>query len=60
MKYLSCSETARIWGILKRRVQILCKENRIQGVEKVGRIWLIPSDAKKPSDLRCRSDKRNP
>ena len=30
MEYMSCPEAAEKWGISERRVQILCKENRIQ------------------------------
>ena len=32
MEYMSCPEAAEKWGISERRVQILCKENRIPGV----------------------------
>lgn len=31
MEYLTTSEIAKIWGITARRVQILCKEGRIEG-----------------------------
>lgn len=36
MEYMSCPEAAEKWGISERRVQILCKENRISGVSKIG------------------------
>ena len=39
-------------GISERRVQKLCKENRIPGVTKISRMWLIPKDAEKPIDGR--------
>ena len=45
MEYMSCPEAAKKWGISERRVQILCKEDRIPGV-------LIPKDAEKPVDAR--------
>lgn len=48
MEYMSCPEAAEKWGISERRVQILCKENRISGVSKIGYMWLIPKDAEKP------------
>ena len=52
MEYMSCPEAAEKWGISERRVQILCKENRKPGVSKIGYMWLIPKNAKKPTDAR--------
>ena len=46
MEYLSISQTAEKWGLSKRRVQVLCSENRIPGVMRVGSYlndWIIPS-----------------
>ncbi|MFN2926669.1 helix-turn-helix domain-containing protein [Lachnospiraceae bacterium YH-ros2228] len=51
MEYLTTSEIAKIWGITARRVQVLCKEGRIEGAINKG-IWLIPDNAKKPEDPR--------
>lgn len=51
MEYLTTSEIAKVWGITSRRVQILCKEGRIEGAIFKG-IWLIPDSAKKPIDPR--------
>jgi len=50
--FCSASETAKKWGISKRRVQVLCAQGRIAGAAKVGLVWIIPSDAKKPIDPR--------
>ena len=44
MEYLSISQTAEKWGLSKRRVQVLCSENRIPGVMRVGSYWAIPAD----------------
>ncbi|MEG1725720.1 MAG: helix-turn-helix domain-containing protein, partial [Anaerovoracaceae bacterium] len=52
MKYISPKEAAEIWGISQRRVTILCSENRIVGVTRVGNAWLIPKDSDKPIDAR--------
>lgn len=52
MDYMSCAEAAEKWGISERRVQKLCEGNRILGVSKFGKMWLIPKTAKKPSDGR--------
>ena len=51
MEYFTTSEIAKIWGITSRRVQILCKEGRIEGAIFKG-IWLIPKTATKPIDPR--------
>ena len=51
MEYLTTSEIAERWGITARRVQVLCKEGRVDGAVYKG-IWLIPADAEKPEDPR--------
>lgn len=55
MDYISAAQAAEQWGITIKRVQVLCKENRISGVERIGRTWLIPKDAEKPKDARIKS-----
>lgn len=52
MDYISAPEAAKKWGISERRLQKLCGENRITGVMRFSRMWLIPKDAKKPQDPR--------
>ena len=52
LEFISAPEAAKKWGISERRVQKLCEENRISGVVKFSRIWLIPGDAEKPIDGR--------
>ena len=54
MEYISCAEAAEKWGISERRVQKLCEGDRIPGVVKFSRVWLIPKDAEKPIDGRCK------
>lgn len=54
MEYMSCAEAASKWGISERRVQKLCEENRISGVTKFCRLWLIPKAAEKPVDGRLK------
>ena len=63
MKYISVKQTSERWGISTRRIQILCKENRIPGAFIVGNTWAIPENADKPKDARIKSGKyikRNP
>lgn len=55
MEYMSAPQAAEKWGISERRVQVLCTEGRIPGVSKLGYMWLIPKDAKKPEDKRCKT-----
>lgn len=56
MNYLSVRETAQKWEISERRVQKLCEESRIDGIQKFGRSWMIPKTAEKPTDLRRKTD----
>jgi excisionase family DNA binding protein len=54
-EYMTAQEAAEKWNISLRRVQRLCKENRIEGVLNINRVWLIPKDAKKPADARFKN-----
>lgn len=49
---MTASKAAKLWNISQRRVQILCSENRIPGVFKLGEIWAIPVNVTKPIDKR--------
>ena len=51
-EYMTAQEAAECWKISVRRVQRLCKENRIEGVLNINRVWLIPQNTKKPVDKR--------
>jgi len=57
MKYLSTTQASALWGISARRIAILCEQGRISGAQKVGSMWIIPEDAKKPVDARVKSGK---
>ena len=59
LEVISVPEAAKKWSISERRVQKLCEENRIPGVAKFSRMWLIPKDAEKPADGRLRNKKSN-
>ncbi len=50
--YISVKEAAQKWGINERRVRLLCQENRIEGLSKKGKVYLIPDNAPKPLDRR--------
>ncbi len=57
MEYMSAPQAAEKWGISERRVQILCSENPIPCVSKLGYMWLIPKNAEKPIDGRTKRGK---
>lgn len=56
MGYMTASQAAEKWDISQRRVQVLCSQNRIEGVFKLGDNWAIPDDAPKPNDKRRKAD----
>lgn len=63
MTYISAQQAAQKWGISKRRVQILCADQRIKGATRIGNMWVVPDYAKKPTDARLKivpSSKRAP
>lgn len=57
MGYMTASQAAEKWNISQRRVQILCSQNRIDGVFKLGENWAIPGNAEKPIDNRKKGNK---
>ena len=52
MEYMTAKEAAGKWGISERRVQVLCEQKRIEGIQRLGKAWAIPKEAKKPFDAR--------
>ena len=50
MDHLSVKETAERWGVTVRRVQQLCKAGLIPGAAKFGKSWMVPKDAKLPTE----------
>ena len=52
MGYMTPSQAAEKWKISQIRVQILCAQNRIDGVFKLGENWAITDDDEKPLDAR--------
>jgi hypothetical protein len=51
--WITPQQAAEKWGITDRRVQALCLNGQIAGVVRLGRVWLIPKDAEKPTDGRA-------
>ena len=58
LEFISAPEAAQKWGISERRVQKLCEENRIPGIAKFSRLWLIPKDTEKPTDARLKAERK--
>lgn len=58
MEYLTTVEMSEKWNITSRRIGVLCSEGRIDGAIKKGKTWLIPADAKKPSDARFKKNEK--
>lgn len=57
MDYVTAKEKANEWGISLRRVQLFCEQGRIPGVTHMGKMWIIPKDAERPSDKRYKENK---
>jgi len=58
MNYIKVSLAAEKWGLSARRVRVLCKENKIEGVIRKGNLYMIPENAQKPADGRKKSSKQ--
>lgn len=54
MKYMDVREAAGKWDMLERRVTTLCRDGKIPGATKEGKLWKIPTDAKRPQDGRTK------
>lgn len=57
MEYITARDAALKWGISERRVQLLCEQGRIDGVQRLGKAWAIPKESPKPMDKRLRRNK---
>ncbi len=44
MTYITCQEASNRYGVSLRRIQQLCKTNKIRGAKKEGKSWMIPDD----------------
>ena len=58
MDYMNAKEAADKWGLSVRRVQVLCEQGRVDGVERLGNVWLIPGSAEMRVDGRTRDVKK--
>ena len=54
MEYISIHEISKKWNIKERKITALCRENRIAGARKIGKNWMVPSNAMIPLDKRTK------
>lgn len=52
MNYITIKEASEKWGVSTRAITYHVVAGRIPGAEKKGNLWLIPTSAPKPEDLR--------
>ncbi|MEY8439366.1 MULTISPECIES: transposase [Eubacteriales] len=57
MDYITVKEASEKWSVTPRRVNYYCAGGRIFGAVKMAGVWLIPKDAEKPLDKRCKANK---
>lgn len=55
MDYLSIQDVSNKWNISKRRIQVLCREGRINGAKMIGNMWVVPKEAERPTDARTKN-----
>lgn len=53
--YLSVQEVSNKWSISKRRIQVLCREGRINGAKMIGNMWVVPVNTERPADGRTKN-----
>jgi len=58
MEYLTVKEAGEKWGITARMVNYYCSYGRIKGAIKKGNLWLVPTSAEKPTDGRCKDNRK--
>lgn len=54
MEYIDVRKAAELWEMTERRITALCRDGRILGARKSGKLWFIPSDTPKPLDGRTK------
>lgn len=58
LDWVTAEQAADKWGITARRVQALCVNGQVDGARRLGRAWIIPKDAPKPIDGRCKNGRK--
>ncbi len=55
--FYTAKELSQLWGVTVRMISVYCTRGELPGAEKVGSMWLIPKDARKPADKRYKSSR---
>lgn len=55
---MTLKEASTLWGISPRMINYYCTAGRIADAAKMGTVWLIPKNAKKPIDGRTKQGRR--
>ena len=58
-EWKTAEEMAAEWGLTSRRIQIMCKEGRLEGAVKKGHQWLIPANVIRPENMRTGPKPKN-
>ena len=58
--YMTAKETAEAWGVTRRYVNLCIEDGRIPGVMKIGNMWMIPKNTRKPVGKREGKTPENP
>lgn len=53
-RFMTTKEASIKWNISPRRINVLCKSERIPGAYKEDNQWFIPANAEKPMDKRLK------
>lgn len=54
MKYMDVHKAAERWQMSERRITALCRDRKITGAVKEGKLWMIPENSEKPLDGRTK------
>lgn len=57
-KYLNVEETAKKWGLSSRSVRNYCNKGRVTDAFLLGKTWMIPKEAIKPTRVSNNSKKK--
>lgn len=55
--YKSVKEIAAEWNMTERAIRNMCQMGKIEGANKIGDVWAIPSKAQRPIDKRIKTGK---
>ena len=57
--FIDVHEASVKWDMTERRITMLCRDGKIKGAKKQGKLWFIPKDAPKPFDGRTKEAHKN-